>query len=346
MLGELSVGHLFLGGGDAPETKKVEIGMLGADYRVENGRYRFSRVIPGQNWNPELKAPLTQPGVNIAVGDYLLAVNGRELRGNDNVYGFLEGTAGKAVVLKVGSDPAGTGAREVTVVPVADEANLRKLEWVEANRGKVDRTTGGRVAYIYMPDTAYGGYLSFSKYFFAQVGKEAAIIDDRFNHGGHLATDIVEYLKRPLMSMITTRDGADWAQPQGAIFGPKVMIINEFAGSGGDALPWYFRRAGVGKLVGKRTWGGLVGMSGVPELMDGGVVTAPNAAIWNPNGQYDVENIGTPPDIEVEQDPKSVREGHDPQLEKAVAVVLEELAKNPTPELKRPPYPNYHRKKN
>ncbi|MBK5292373.1 MAG: PD40 domain-containing protein, partial [Acidobacteriia bacterium] len=345
MLGELSVGHLFLGGGDAPEPKKVEIGMLGADYKVENGRYRFANVIHGENWNPDLKAPLTQPGVNIAIGDYLLAVNGIELRGTDNVYSFFEVTSGKAVVLKVGADPAGAGAREVTVVPIADEAKLRKLAWVEANRRKVDQMTNGRVAYIYMPDTGYGGYLSFSRYFFSQVGKEAAIIDDRFNHGGHLATDIIEYLKRPLMSMITTRDGADWAQPLGAIFGPKVMIINEFAGSGGDAMPWYFRRAGVGKLIGKRTWGGLVGMSGVPELMDGGVVTAPSAAIWNPNGQYDVENIGTPPDIEVEQDPKAVRLGRDPQLETAVSVVLEELAKNPAPAMKRPPFPNYHRKK-
>ena len=194
-----------------------------------------------------------------------------------------------------------------------------------------------------MPDTSYGGYQSFMRYFFAQIGKEAVIIDERFNHGGQLATDIIEYLKRQLMSIATGRDGADFMQPQGAIFGPKVMIINEFAGSGGDAMPWYFKREGVGKLVGKRTWGGLVGLSGYPDLMDGGTVMAPSIAIWNPdNGQFDVENRGVAPDIEVELDPAQVRQGHDPQLEKAVQVIMEELAKNPPKQLKHPPYPNYY----
>jgi tricorn protease len=228
------------------------------------------------------------------------------------------------------------------VVPVRDERRLRHLAWIEDNRRKVDRMTNGRVAYVHMPDTGFGGYLNFNRYFFAQVGKEAAIIDDRFNHGGQLATDIIEYLKRPMLSLVTFRHGADWVQPQGAIFGPKVMIINEFAGSGGDAMPWYFRRSGVGKLVGKRTWGGVVGMVGFPDLMDGGIVTAPNAAVWNPNGQFDVENRGVSPDIEVELDPRAVRQGHDPQLEKAVQVVMEESEKNPMPTPKRPPYPNYH----
>jgi tricorn protease len=344
MLGEMSVGHMFIGGGDFPEVKRIPTGLLGADYKIENGRYRFARVYNGENWNPDLKAPLTQPGVNVVAGEYLLAVNGRELRASDNIYSFFEGTAEKSVVLTIGPDPAGATAREVTVVLVRDEHKLRHLAWVEDNRRKVDQMTNGRVAYVHMPDTASGGYLNFNRYFFAQVDKEAAIIDERFNHGGQLATDIIEYLKRPLMSLITFRNGADWVQPQGAIFGPKVMIINEFAGSGGDAMPWYFQRFGVGKLVGKRTWGGLVGISGFPDLMDGGVVTAPNAAVWNPNGQFDVENRGVSPNIDIELDPKAVRQGHDPQLEKAVQVVMEELEKNPMPHPKRPPYPNYHPK--
>ena len=344
MLGEMSVGHMFIGGGDFPEVKRIPTGLLGADYKIENGRYRFARVYNGENWNPDLKAPLTQPGVNATAGEYLLAVNGRELSASDEVYSFFEGTTEKSVVLTIGPDPAGATAREVTVVPVRDEHKLRHLAWVEDNRRKVDQMTNGRVAYVHMPDTASGGYLNFNRYFFAQVDKEAAIIDERFNHGGQLATDIIEYLKRPLMSLITFRNGADWVQPQGAIFGPKVMIINEFAGSGGDAMPWYFQRFGVGKLVGKRTWGGLVGISGFPDLMDGGVVTAPNAAVWNPNGQFDVENRGVSPDIDIELDPKAVRQGHDPQLEKAVQVVMEELEKNPMPHPKRPPYPNYHPK--
>ena len=345
MLSEFTVGHMFIQGGDNPEVKRVSTGLLGADYKIENGRYRFARVYDGENWNPDLKAPLTQPGVNVAAGDYLLAVNGRDLRATDNIYSFFEATADKSTVLTVGADPSGAGSRQVTVVPVPNENRLRHLAWIEDNRRKVDQLTNGRVAYVHMPDTSYGGYQSFMRYFFAQVGKEAVIIDERFNHGGQLATDIIEYLKRRLLSVVTAREGADFGQPQGAIFGPKVMIINEFAGSGGDAMPWFFKREGVGKLVGKRTWGGLVGMSGYPNLMDGGSVTAPNMAIWNPdNGQWDVENRGVAPDIEVEMDPAQVRQGHDPQLEKAVQVVMEALARNPPPQLKHPPYPNYHAK--
>ncbi|SPE39726.1 Peptidase S41 [Candidatus Sulfopaludibacter sp. SbA3] len=344
MLGELTVGHEFIGGGDMPEVKHIPTGLLGADYKLENGRYRFARIYNGENWNPGSTAPLTQPGVNVPVGDYLLAVNGRELHSTDNIYSLFEMTAGKATILHVGPDPTGDKARDVTVVPIESESNLRHLAWVEDNRRKVDQLSGGRIAYVHMPDTGGGGYNSFTRYFFAQVGKEAAIIDDRFNHGGSLATDIVEYLQRKPMSYVTFRDGADWAQPQGAIFGPKVMITNEFAGSGGDAMPWYFRRAGAGKLVGMRTWGGLVGLSGFPDLMDGGGVTAPNAAIWNPNGTFDVENRGVAPDIEVDMDPALVRQGHDPQLEKAVEVIMAELARNPQPQPTRPAYPNYHKK--
>jgi tricorn protease len=341
MLGELTVGHLYAYGGDWRETKWVQPGLLGADYKLENGRYRFARVYNGENWNPRLKAPLTQPGVNVVAGEFLLAVNGRDLRDTDNIYSFFENTAGKSVVLRVGPDPSGAGAREVTVAPVWDETGLRILAWIEENRRKVDRMTNGRVAYIYMPNTAFRGYTSFSRYFFAQIGKEAAIIDARFNGGGWRATDIIEYLKRPLLSSVATRDGEDRFQPH-AIYGPKVMIINEFAGSGGDALPWYFKRAGVGKLIGKRTWGGLVGPFSAP-LMDGGVVTAPAAHFYNPEGKYDIENQGMPPDIEVEMDPLSVRQGHDPQLEKAVEVIMAELEKNPVPRPKRPPYPRYQR---
>jgi tricorn protease len=342
MLGELTVGHLFAAGGDQPEVKRVQTGLLGADYKLENGRYRFARVYNGENWNPQMKAPLTQPGVNVVSGEYLLAVNGRELRDTDNVYSFFEGTSGKSVVLRVGPDPGGANAREVTVVPVPSETGLRNLAWIEDNRRKVDQMTNGRVAYIYMPDTSFGGYTHFNRYFYSQVGKEAAIIDERFNGGGALATDIIEHLRRPLLSFVATRDGEDEQQPQGAIFGPKVMIINEFAGSGGDAMPWYFKRAGVGKLIGKRTWGGLVGRAVAPPLMDDGFVSAPSSHVWNPEGKYDIENIGMPPDIEVEMEPELVRQGNDPQLEKAIEVVLADLAKNPVVRPKRPPFSKYH----
>jgi len=341
MLGELTVSHIFAESRDRPEAKWVQAGLLGADYKLENGRYRFARVYNGENWNPQLKAPLTQPGVNVVAGEYLLAVDGRELRDTDNIYSFFENTADKPVVLRVGADPSGANAREVTVVPVWDETDLRNFAWTEDNRRKVDRMTNGRVAYIYMPDTGLRGYTSFNRYFFAQIGKEATIIDARFNAGGRVATDLIEYLKRPLLDSVAARDGEDMLAPH-AIFGPKVMMINEFAGSGGDLLAGYFRRARVGKLIGKRTWGGVV--SGLHHsLMDGGFVRAPGSHHYNPEGKYDIENQGVPPDIEVEMDPLSVRQGHDPQLEKAVEVVMAELEKHPVPRPKRPPYPRYQR---
>jgi tricorn protease len=345
MMGEITVGHLGVGGGDQPQARTVQTGLLGADYEIANGRYRFARIYDGENWNPDLRAPLTQPGVNVQQGEYLLAVAGRELRATDNVYSFFEAAADKQVTLRVGPNPDGSGARTVTVVPVPSESRLRNLAWIEDNRRLVDRLTNGRVAYVYMPDTAFGGQAAFTRYFYAQVDKQAAIIDERFNGGGALATDIIEQLKRPLMSLVATRDGADEVQPQGAIFGPKVMIINEFAGSGGDAMPNYFRRAGVGPLIGKRTWGGLVGRAGAPPLMDGGFVTAPSSAVWGPDGTWDAENVGIPPDIEVEHDPELVRQGRDPQLERAIKEVLAALERNPVPQPKRPAYPNYHGRK-
>ncbi|MFI5183774.1 MAG: PDZ domain-containing protein [Vicinamibacteria bacterium] len=342
-LGELTVGHMFVGGGDRPEARKVKGGLLGADYSLDGGRYRVARVYDGENWNPGLQAPLTQPGVNVKAGDYILAVNGRELHASESIYAFFEETAGRQVTLKVGPGPDGKGARDVTVVPVESEENLRRLAWIEGNRRKVDEMTGGRVAYVYLPNTAFGGYSNFNRYFFAQVGKEAVIVDERFNEGGQLADYIVDYLRRPLMSKVTSREGADWSSPSEAIYGPKVMIINETAGSGGDALPWYFRKAGLGPLVGKRTWGGLVGIGGYPELIDGGGVTAPRAAIYGLDGDWEVENHGVAPDYEVDLDPAAFRLGHDAQLEKAIEVVMQQLKEHPLPQHPRPPYPNYHK---
>lgn len=341
-LGEITIGHMFVGGGEQPQPRTVKGGLLGADYAIESGRYRVTRVYNGENWNPGLQAPLTQPGVNVKAGDYILSVNGRELRGSDNIYQFFENTAGTQVSLRVGPAPDGKGGRDVTVVPVASEQNLRRFAWMEGNRRRVDELTGGRVAYVYLPNTAGAGYTNFTRYYFAQVGKQAAIIDERFNEGGQLADYVIDCLKRPLMSKVTTREGEDWSSPGQAIYGPKVMITNEMAGSGGDAMPWYFRKAGIGPLVGKRTWGGLVGIGGYPTLIDGGGVTAPRMAIYGLDGEWEVENRGIAPDFEVDLDPKLVREGHDPQLEKAVAVVLDLIEKHPLPQHPRPAYPNYH----
>jgi tricorn protease len=343
MLGELSTGHVFVRGGDRPDVKRVPGGLLGADYDTDRGRYRFARVYNGENWNPNLRAPLTQPGVNVRAGEYLLAVRGRELRAADNIYQVFEGTAGKAVALRVGPNPDGAGSREVTVVPVGSERGLRQLAWIEDNRRKVDQMSNGRVAYVYLPDTAGGGFTNFNRYYFSQVGKDAVVIDERFNSGGDIADYVIDNLRRPPMSRVTTREGEDYSYPVGSIYGPKVMLINEMAGSGGDALPWYFRKAGIGPLVGKKTWGGLVGIYDYPELLDGGAITAPRIAIYGLAGEWEVENHGIAPDVEVEYDPKLVRQGRDPQLEKAVEVAMDLLARNPPQQFKKPAYPNYQK---
>jgi tricorn protease len=226
----------------------------------------------------------------------------------------------------------------VEVVPVADERSLRNRDWIEGNLKKVDQATGGRVAYVYVPDTATFGYMYFKRYFFPQANKEAIIVDERFNGGGSLADYYIDWLRKPFIAMWATRYGHDYRMTNAMIPGPKVMLINEPAGSGGDLLPWMFRKFGLGKLIGKRTWGGLVGILGFPILMDGGFVTAPNLGIWTEDG-FIVENEGVPPDIEVEQWPAQVAAGHDPQLEKAIQVVMEELKAHPVKKLVRPPFP-------
>ncbi len=343
MLNNISIGHMFISGGDQPRPNAVPGGLLGADYKVENGRYRFARVYNGENWNPQLRAPLTAPAVNVKAGEYLLAVNGREVRASDNIYRFFESTAGKQVMIKVGPNPDGSGSRELDVVPINNESGLRNLAWIEDNRRTVDRLSGGKLGYVYIPNTGGGGYASFNRYFFAQTNKQGAVIDERFNSGGLLADYVVEYLNRQLMARIAFRDGKDWNVPAGGIYGPKAMLINELAGSGGDAMPWFFRKAKTGALIGKRTWGGLVAASRIPTLMDGGSVTAPNGAVYGLNGEWEVENNGVAPDIEVEFDPAAWRAGRDPQLERAVEWLLDELKKTPPKEYKRPAYPNYQK---
>jgi tricorn protease len=336
---ELAVGHSYSGGGDQLfEPKRVSGGLLGADYAVENGRYKFKKVFGGLNWNPELRSPLTEPGVDVKQEEYLLAVGGTDLRPPTDPYSLFENTAGKIVEIMVGPNPDGTGSRTVQVVPVADEYALRNRDWVEGNLKKVEKATGGRVAYVYVPDTANFGHMYFKRYFFPQADKEAIIVDERFNGGGSLADYYIYFLQRQYFAMWATRYGHDYRTPNAMIPGPKVMLVNETAGSGGDFLPWLFRKSGLGKLIGKRTWGGLVGILGFPVLMDGGRVTAPNLGIWTEDG-FIVENEGVPPDIEVEQWPAEVAAGHDPQLEKAIQVVMEELKVNPPKKPVRPPFP-------
>ncbi len=340
MFSELAVGHHhFNSRGDRlNKPKKVKGGLLGADYKITDNRYQFAKIYGGLNWTPDLRSPLTEPGVNVKVGEYLLAVNGVQLSASDNLYGFFENTADKIVELTVGPNSNGTASRKVKVVPVSNEQALRNRDWVEGNIKKVDKATDGQVAYVYVPNTASTGHKYFKRYFFPQVNKKAVIIDERHNGGGQLADYYIDILKRPYQSHWNFRYGKDIKMPSGSIQGPKVMLIDETAGSGGDYLPWMFRKFGLGALIGKRTWGGLVGVLGFPEFIDGGSVSAPNLAFWNEDG-FGIENEGIAPDIEVEQWPKEVIEGHDPQLEKAIEVVMEELISNPPVYPVRPEYP-------
>lgn len=335
MLGNLSVSHMFLAA--APfGPKPIPVGLLGADYTVANNRYRFSHIYSGENWNPGLHAPLTQPGVDVKVGDYLLAVNGRPLYGTDNIYSFFENTAGQQVVLTVGPNPDGSGSRQVTVVPVGNELALRKQDWIHQNQLLVDKLSHGQLAYIYMPDTENGGWTYFHRYFFSQIGKKGAIVDERFNHGGLLANYVINQLQQPVLSFWKSRYGHIGITPA-AIFGPKVMVINHFAGSGGDYMPFIFRQEHVGTLVGTRTWGGLVGIGRYPTLMDGSTVTAPSGAIYFPNGKWDVEDHGVTPDVHVTMDPALWRKGEDPQIQAAVSIAMRELQAHPFHMVPPPP---------
>ena len=338
-LSELRVGHSYQGGGQRLQTPpRVGVGLLGADYDVANGRYRFAKVYGGVNWNPTLRSPLSEPGVEVKAGEYLLAVNGADLRPPASVYAPFEQTVNRTVEITVGPSADGSGSRILKVVPVANEAALRNRAWIESNLRKVDSATKGQVAYVYVPNTGGSGYDSFKRYFYPQAHKAAIIVDERFNGGGQLADYYIDILRRPVLSYWAMRYGDDLKTPTASIQGPKALLIDETAGSGGDYFPWMFHKLELGPLIGQRTWGGLVGILGFPVLMDGGTITSPNLAIWTPDGGYIVENEGVAPDLAVEQTPKEVIAGHDPQLERAIAWVLDELKKNPPVALKRPAF--------
>lgn len=323
----VSSSHVMIGGPSADKSPS-NVGLLGADYQIEHGRYRFSKIFTGERWNPRLRNPLLQPGDGISRGDYLLSVDGQILRGTDNIYSFFENTVGREVSLEVSATPDGAGSRIVRVVPISAKAEfvLRHWTWVEDNRTHVDLVSNGRVGYVHLPDTGTSGYQSFIQYFFAQVDKQAIVVDARFNSGGQLPSDIIEYLLRPQMLTIAPRDGTAWRLPYGAVFGPKVLLTNEYTASGGDVLAWLFKSRSVGTVVGTRTWGGVTVLTDTPDLKDGGFVTAPTAIILDPSGNTSVENRGVDPDIQVELNPSEVRKGIDPQLDRAVQTVLAKLS--------------------
>jgi tricorn protease len=347
MLGaEVAVGHSYVSGGDVPEVPTVSVGLLGADFAIENGRYRIARILTGESWNPELRAPLSGPGTDVAAGDYIIAIDGRELLGDDNIFRLLENTANRQTVLLVNARPTTDGARRVTVVPVANEMALRQREWIESNRRRVDELSGGRLAYVWVPNTGAGGYTYFNRYYFAQQDRQGAIIDERFNGGGSAADYFIEVLSRDFHGYFNNKAGdrTPFTSPGAGIWGPKVMIINEMAGSGGDLLPYMFRRANIGPLVGTRTWGGLVGTWDTPQLIDGGIMIAPRGGFFDRDGQWAVENEGVAPDIEVEMWPRDVIAGRDPQLERAVQEALRLLEQNPVRLMPEPAPPIRYRR--
>ena len=327
MGGEVAIGHSFVRGGDTPDTENVPVGLMGADLEIAGGRYRIAKVYTGESWNGSLRGPLAQPGMDVGAGDFILAVNGVELRAPENPYRLFEQTSGRQTVLRVADSADGANARDVIVVPTANEGGLRREEWIESNRRKVDELSGGRLAYVWLPNTGRGGYGNFNRYYFAQQDKQGAIIDERFNSGGSAADYIVEFMARQPHGYFNNPVGerTPFTSPAAGSWGPKVMIINEMAGSGGDLMPYMFRYYEVGPLVGTRTWGGLVGTWDTPPLLDGGSMIAPRGGFFDIDGEWAVENEGTPPDIQVEMTPKDVIAGRDPQLERAVGEAMKLL---------------------
>jgi tricorn protease len=340
MIGELCCSHTYVGGGDMPGVEWASVGLMGADLEPgKEGYYQFKKIYEGENWNERRRAPLTEPGAQVKEGEYLISVEGKEVRYPDNPYKYFINSAGKQVRIEVGPRPTPKKTREIIIRPIASDNELRYLDWVKTNREKVEEATNGKVGYIHVPDTSISGLNEFSKAFFAQIDKEGLIIDVRFNSGGMIPEMFIEHLRRELISFFVPREGNVWRTPQVALHGPMVCIINEYAGSGGDAFPYYFHTYGLGPLIGKRTWGGLVGIAhGLIPLMDGGFVTCPEFAFMSLEGEWAVENHGVDPDIEVDNKPDSVIRGRDPQLEKAIEVILEEIEElEALPS--RPPYP-------
>ncbi len=345
---EIAIGHSYVRGGDMPDVPRSPGGLLGADLAIEGDRYKITRIYDNESWNPDLRAPLAEPGIDVAVGDYIVAIDGVELKAPDNIYRLLDGTANRQTRLTVNSRPVMEGARQVTVIPTNNEQGLRTRAWVEANRRLVDKLSDGQLAYVYLPNTGQPGYTSFNRYYFAQQDKKGAIIDERFNGGGSAADYIIDVLQRDFDGYFNNVAGERYpfTSPSAGIWGPKVMIVNEMAGSGGDLMPWMFRYRKVGLLVGKRTWGGLVHTADTPTFIDGGSMIAPRGGFFSREGKWAVENEGTPPDIDVENWPKEVIAGHDPQLERAVQEAMRMLKEHPVDRAtKEPPPPTWGKRR-
>lgn len=342
LIAELNTSHTYRSGGDLDIPPQRPAGLLGADFALENGAYRIKKIVQGAEWDSEVRSPLSAPDLGINEGDYILAVNGNPVDGSQDIYAALQGLSGATISLTVNSTPSTTGARTVLIDALTPqrEARLRNLAWIESKRLRVDKASNGRIGYIYVPSTGIDGQTELYRMFEGQWDKDALIIDERFNSGGQIPDRFVELLGRKRTNYWGVRDGMDWRWPAGAHEGPKTMLINEWSGSGGDAFPYYFKSAGLGPLVGKRTWGGLIGISGAPALIDNGSVTVPTFSIYDESGNWIIENHGVEPDIVVDDDPSKMINGGDPQLDRAIQVTLQALKDKPPVVPKRPVYPN------
>ena len=339
-IGELNASHTYYGGGDKEQPPSRNVGLLGVDWELANGAYRIKRIIRGGPWDAAVRSPLDEPAVNISEGDYVLAVNGVPIDTKTDPWAAFQGLGGKTALLTVNSSAAQAGARQVVVNCLSSETELRFRAWIEERRKMVDKATNGKVGYIYVQSTGVDAQNEMVRQFMAQWKKDGLIIDERWNSGGQIPDRFVELLNRPVLAYWAVRDGRSWQWPPVAHRGPQVMLINGWSGSGGDAFPTYFRQAGLGPLIGTRTWGGLIGISGAPPLIDGGNVTVPTFRMYDPKGQWFAEGHGVEPDIAVHEDPAQLAKGIDPQLQRAIAEVTERIAKAP----KFPSRPAYEKR--
>jgi tricorn protease len=338
LIGELNASHTYRWGGDTEQSESNSVGYLGVDWKLENGAYRIDKIIKGALWDAEVRSPFDQPNVAVSEGDYLLAVNGVPVDASKDIYAAFQGMAGKTIELTINSSPSMNGARKVIVEALPSESRLRHLAWIEVNRKRVDEATDGEIGYIYVRSTGVDAQNELVRQFAAQFNKKGLIIDERFNSGGQIPDRFIELLNRQALAFWAVRDGKNWQWPPVANFGPKVMLINGWSGSGGDAFPDFFKKAGLGTLVGTRTWGGLIGISGSPSLVDGGSVTVPTFRMYDPDGKWFAEGHGVEPDIKVIEDPTQMAKGIDPQLEKAIDEVLRLLKENPPVSPEQPSY--------
>ena len=340
LISELNASHTYRGGGDDEIPLQRQVGYLGINWELNNGAYRIKKIVRGATWDTEIRSPLLESGLKVKEGNYVLAVNGVSIDVTKDPWSAFEGLADKTIELTVNDKPSIEGAWSILVKTLNDETRLRNLEWIESNRKRVDEATNGKIGYIFVPSTGIDGQDELVRQFSAQFSKEGLIIDERFNNGGQIPDRFVELLDRKPLAFFAVRDGNNWQWPPAANFGPKVMLINGWSGSGGDAFPDYFRKAGIGPLIGSRTWGGLIGITGAPTLIDGGTITVPTFRMYDPDGNWFKEGHGVDPDIEVLEDPTTLSNGVDVQLEKAIEEVMRLHKLNPPINPKQPPYEN------